>query len=106
MVVNEKAAMAFYNMMPESQHPLLIDSLVYQSAASQYAEAHFVAADVTVPKTYVVCSEDGAIPAAGQRAWAEMTGCRVVEIKSDHSPFLRDENTREVLDIIYEVAAS
>jgi hypothetical protein len=106
MEVNEKAGMAFYNMLPESQHPLLLDGLAYQSVASQYAKVHFVATDVTVPKTYVVCTEDGAFPVAAQRSRAEKAGCKVIEIESDHSPFLRDVTAQKMVDIVREACGA
>jgi hypothetical protein len=84
----------------------LVNNLVTQSQASQHTPTHFVARHVTVPKTYIVCVEDGAIPAAAQRAWAQETSCKTVEIESDHSPFLRHATNTMVLDVIMDVARS
>jgi hypothetical protein len=78
---------------------------VHQSRASKNAPVHFVAADVTVPKTYIVCTEDRAAPPEGQRAWAQMTNCDIVEIMSDHSPFLQDDKAQEVIDVVFRVAS-
>lgn len=103
--LNEKAASAFYNTLPESAGLIMADGLMYQSKASQWAKAHFVAADVTVPKTFIICSDDQAIPSEFQRHMAQATGCDIVEIKSDHSPFLEDDRNQQVVDIICRVAS-
>jgi pimeloyl-ACP methyl ester carboxylesterase len=51
----------------------------------------------TVPSTYVVCAQDGAIPAEAQRAAAARAG-RTVEIPTGHHPFLsRPDLFAEVL---------
>ncbi len=93
-----------YNMLPEAEQWRAVEGIVYQSRASLSARAHFAACDVTVPKTYVVCARDIAAAPQFQRAWAEASGCRVVEIESDHSPFMEDGRARQVLDIIIDVA--
>ena len=41
----------------------------------------------SIPSTYVVCSEDGALPPAAQREMATRAEA-VVELPTDHSPFL------------------
>ncbi|KAK6085502.1 hypothetical protein SCUP515_00609 [Seiridium cupressi] len=101
--VNENAADSFYNDLPDIQRKRLLEDLVYQSKASTDARAHFVAADVTAQKTYIVCTEDRAAPPAAQRAWAQMSNCSIVEIKSDHSPFLQDDKNRQVVDVILKI---
>ncbi|ETS82753.1 hypothetical protein PFICI_04629 [Pestalotiopsis fici W106-1] len=104
--LNEKAANTFYNcLQPEEARQSLVDGLVYQSKASQHAGAHFVATDVTVPKTYIVCSEDQAIPREAQIHMAQATGCEIVEITSDHSPFLQDDKNQEIVDVVFRVAS-
>ncbi|KAF7523024.1 hypothetical protein G7054_g11917 [Neopestalotiopsis clavispora] len=104
--LTEKAANTFYNtLQPEEMRQILVDGLAYQSKASQYAEAHFAATDVTIPKTYVVCSEDQAIPREVQMHLASATGCEIIEITSDHSPFMRDDKNQEVVDIVCRVAS-
>ncbi|KAI0132589.1 Alpha/Beta hydrolase protein [Xylariales sp. AK1849] len=103
--VNKRAAMSCYGMLPETERVAALDGLVYQSKASQHAPAHFVAADVKCPKFYIACKEDGAIPFAAQMAWSQFTGCNVIEIDSDHSPFLREATNKQVLDIIIDIAA-
>lgn len=99
------AADVFYNDLPEAERKIHLAGLVYQSKASKEAQAHFVAADVTISKTYIVCTKDRAAPVDGQRAWAEITGCNIREIETDHSPFLTDSGNKQVLDVIVDIAS-
>lgn len=69
-------------------------------------EVHFVAADVKVPKYYVKCNKDKAIPADIQQEMAQDSDCRIIEIESDHSPFLHLDTTQDVAAIIAAVAES
>ncbi|KAI1769480.1 alpha/beta-hydrolase [Hypoxylon sp. FL1150] len=94
---------AFLPIHPDDKIALS-KTLVHQSKASLEASVQFTAADVTASKTYIVCLEDQGLPAALQESFAEMTGCRVVKIKSGHFPFLEsEEKAKEVIDIIVEV---
>jgi pimeloyl-ACP methyl ester carboxylesterase len=61
--------------------------------------------DRPLKRSYVVCSEDFAIPTALQRRMASETpGVDVREIHSDHSPFL--SHTKEFAELILDVVAS
>lgn len=100
----KKGVVPLYNMLPEEEQWRAAEGIVYQSRASLNVPVHFAAGDVTVPKTYIVCAQDMAAPPQFQRAWAEASGCRAVEIESDHSPFLDDGRARQVVDIIVDVA--
>ncbi|KAI0888958.1 alpha/beta-hydrolase [Annulohypoxylon maeteangense] len=91
--------------IPEEDRIGLSKSLVHQSKASLEAPVQYTAVDVTVPKTYIVCSEDPSLPAALQETMAETAGCKIVKIAAGHFPFLESvEKAKEVVDIIVEVA--
>ncbi|KAI1776881.1 alpha/beta-hydrolase [Hypoxylon cercidicola] len=91
--------------IPKEDQIALSKTLVHQSKASIEAPVQFTAADVTASKTYIVCLEDQSLPAALQESFAQMTGCRVIKIKSGHFPFLEsEEKAKEVIDIIVDVA--
>lgn len=91
--------------IPPDDKIALSKTLVHQSKASLEAPVQFTAADVTASKTYIVCLEDQGLPAALQENFAQMTGCRVIKIKSGHFPFLEsEEKAKEVIDIIVDVA--
>lgn len=100
----KKGVVPLYNMLPEEEQWRAAEGIVYQSRASLSAPVHFVAADVTVPKTYIVCTQDMAAAPQFQKAWAEASGCRAVEIESDHSPFMDAGRAKQVIDIIVDVA--
>lgn len=77
--------------------------LVHQSKASKNAPAHFVTGDVTVSKTYVVCTKDNIFPVEAQKALAQASDCKIVEIESDHSPFCSEGPRRQLLQVISSV---
>ncbi len=56
-----------------------------------------------IPSTYVVCAEDRAIPAAGQRAHAAKA-TRIVELACGHHPFLSQPET--LAQIIADAAST
>ncbi|KAI1461348.1 alpha/beta-hydrolase [Annulohypoxylon moriforme] len=91
--------------IPEEDRLGLAKSLVHQSKASLEVPVHYTAVDVTVPKTYIVCSEDPSLPASLQESMAQAAGCKIVKIEAGHFPFLESaERTKEVIDVIVEVA--
>ena len=51
----------------------------------------------SIPSTYVVCTNDGAVPVGAQRRMASRAD-EVVEIASDHSPFIGHPN--ELVDVL------
>ena len=62
-----------------------------------------IADDRPINRSYVVCSDDLAIPAPLQRLMAaETPGVKVVEIDSDHSPFI--SHTPEIVALLDELA--
>ena len=93
-------------MLPEAEQWRAKDWLAHQSRASLNEPVHFAAGDVaaSVLKTYIVCTQDMAAPPEVQRVWAQASRCRVVEIESDHSPFMDDARAALVLDVIVDVA--
>ncbi|KAI1210895.1 alpha/beta-hydrolase [Annulohypoxylon truncatum] len=91
--------------VPEEEQQGLAKSLVHQSKASLEAPVQYTAVDVTVPKTYIVCSEDPSLPATLQESMAQAAGCKVVKIEAGHFPFLESaEKAKEVVDVIVEIA--
>ncbi|KAI0899725.1 alpha/beta-hydrolase [Annulohypoxylon nitens] len=91
--------------IPEDVQLGLSKSLVHQSKASLEAPVQFTAVDVTVPKTYIICSEDPSLPPTLQETMAQAAGCKIVKIEAGHFPFLESaEKAKEVVDVIVEVA--
>ncbi|KAI1142330.1 alpha/beta-hydrolase [Hypoxylon sp. FL0543] len=91
--------------IPKDDQAALAKSLAHQSLASIEAPVQFTAVDVTVPKTYIICTEDASLPAALQESMAQAAACKVVKIEAGHFPFLEStEKATEVVDIIVDVA--
>ncbi|KAI1409645.1 alpha/beta-hydrolase [Hypoxylon sp. FL1857] len=91
--------------VPKDEQTALSKSLVHQSKASLEAPVQFTAVDVTVPKTYIVCTEDPSLPPSLQESMAQAASAKVVKIEAGHFPFLESaEKATEVVDIIVDVA--
>ncbi|KAK7972382.1 hypothetical protein PG988_006516 [Apiospora saccharicola] len=96
------AADLFYDSELSRQD--LFHQLVHQSRASIMKDVHFVTSDVKAPIYYIKCTKDKAIPADFQQEMALNSGCRIMEIESDHSPFLHSDATLEVVKHIRAIA--
>lgn len=79
-----------------------MEKSVYQSRASLETEASFVAADVRVPKTYVACEDDHAIPLEAQLGMAAAIGdnTTVVRVRSGHMVYYNEVALKEIADTI------
>jgi len=84
------ARAAFYNRCTEQQADAAIARLCPQPLAPLATPVEITAARAgSVPRHYVACTDDKAIPIALQRRMIAQSPCEsVVEIDSDHSPFL------------------
>jgi len=82
----DRAGAAFYHDCPPEIAAAAIDRLRPQSIASLAGEVD-AAAWRTKPATYVVCTDDRALPVALQRSNAERIG-ESVDWPTSHSPFL------------------
>ncbi|KAK8090870.1 hypothetical protein PG994_000375 [Apiospora phragmitis] len=102
-LVTESAGDQFYNLLPKDKRDEMGRWLVHQSKASKNAPVQFVAGDVTVPKTYVACTKDNIFPFQAQKALAQASGCKIVEIESDHSPFWSEGPRTQLLQVISSV---
>jgi len=105
LYLNDGAKDAFYNDLPSDEADKALVHCVHHSTASFETAADFVATDITVPKTYVVCDNDHAIPVEGQKAMAGAMGegVQIKTIHSGHVPFLSEETMCKVIDIVEKV---
>jgi pimeloyl-ACP methyl ester carboxylesterase len=76
----------FFHDLPESVAASSVADLRPQSYRS-FQDQQSAAAWQTIPSTYLVATEDHAIPVGAQRAMAARCG-RKFELASSHSPFL------------------
>jgi poly(3-hydroxyalkanoate) synthetase len=81
---------------------------VYQSAASLETPASFVAADVSVPRTYVACEIDHAMPIDAQLSMAKALGDNVTvfKVQSGHSVYMNEAALPKVIEAIEKAASS
>jgi pimeloyl-ACP methyl ester carboxylesterase len=79
----------FYNRTPETFVQVARQNMVAEPAAAFVTPVRLSKERFgTVPRTYIECSEDRAIPLTTQRAMQEaMPGAHVERLESDHSPF-------------------
>ena len=86
VVEGDGVAGAFYGDCDPAAQRWALERLGHQPTAS-LTQAPRELAWSSKPATYVVCTEDRALPAWHQRQMAENAG-RVVELAASHSPFL------------------
>ncbi|KAJ4256837.1 hypothetical protein NW762_008933 [Fusarium torreyae] len=102
--LNDKAKDAFYNDVDSGKADKAIEKCVNQSTASLETSSDFVASDITVPTTYVVCEIDHCIPLQGQLGMAGAIGANVEKIQAGHCAFLNDEALPQLVSIIEKAA--
>ncbi|KAF5536618.1 hypothetical protein FMEXI_10217 [Fusarium mexicanum] len=104
--LNDKAENAFYNDCTREVAKKAISECVNHSTVSFETPADFVATDITVPKTYVVCEIDNTVPVQGQLAMVGAMGdaVNVEKIEAGHCPFLNDKTLPKVVEIIEKAA--
>ncbi|KAK8085734.1 hypothetical protein PG997_007005 [Apiospora hydei] len=103
-LVNEKAKDALFNDFPdEAERDAWLAKLVPMSQDAMETPVDFVVADITIPKTYVICELDRALPVALQEKLVEsMPGFRTERIRAGHSPFVG--KAKECADLIAKIA--
>ncbi|KAJ4024640.1 hypothetical protein NW752_003205 [Fusarium irregulare] len=105
LYLNDGAKDTFYNDLPSDDADKALAQCAHQSTASLETGADFVATDITVPKTYVICDIDHCIPVEGQQAMAGAMGegVQIETIHAGHVPFLSEEAMGKVVDIVEKV---
>ena len=58
--------------------------------------------DINIPKTYIICEKDNAIPAPAQEMLS--TGMKVERVNAGHFPFLMEQD--RVVEIIKQAAGA
>ncbi|KAJ4142078.1 hypothetical protein NW754_014869 [Fusarium falciforme] len=100
--LNENAKNAFYHDIESKLADQMLANCVYQSTASFETPSEFVAPDIAVPKTYVACENDRAIPIEGQLAMAGAMGdtVKIERLAAGHSPYLDPGFLSRLVEII------
>ncbi|KAK6855037.1 hypothetical protein PG995_008569 [Apiospora arundinis] len=103
IAVNEKAKEALFNGFPEAEQEAYLAKLVPHSQDALETPVDFVVTDITIPKTYIVCELDQALPASLQEKLVEtVPGFQAERIRTGHSPFL--SNPKECAELIAKIA--
>lgn len=97
---------ALFNDWDSETADSLLAGCVYQSTASLETPTSFAASEIAVPKTYVACENDHALPFDAQLAMIDAlgNGTRVVRVRSGHSVYGNTEVLPEVLEAIERAA--
>ncbi|KAI1344165.1 Alpha/beta hydrolase fold-1 [Xylariaceae sp. FL0016] len=102
--VNERAKYAFYNDVPDDgKVQRYFEELVPHSQDAMEAPVNYVAADLTIPKGYIICELDQALPRETQeRLIVNVPGFEVERMHVGHSPFVNDpeECAKRIVKII------
>ncbi|WP_323770629.1 alpha/beta fold hydrolase [Antarctobacter sp.] len=78
----------FYHDCPPEAVAFALDHICPQSAAASATPVEITENSRALPRSYIVCAEDRAIPPAFQRVMASrFDPARVTELPSSHSPF-------------------
>ncbi|KAI1372670.1 alpha/beta-hydrolase [Hypoxylon crocopeplum] len=80
--------------------------LVWQSEATCDLDGIYAASEVRAAKTYVVCKNDKIVKPENQYQRAKAAGATIVELECGHSPFLLEEETKVLIDVITKAAAT
>ncbi|KAI1845392.1 hypothetical protein JX265_005253 [Neoarthrinium moseri] len=87
--LQEFAKDKFYNDLPDNEAQKQFESLLPHSQDAFETPVNFIPADVTIPKTYIICENDQALPVEVQRELVSQTpGLRAETLDTGHSPFL------------------
>ncbi|KAI1018650.1 hypothetical protein LB503_005532 [Fusarium chuoi] len=106
ITVNENGKNALFNDYDSQTASRLLAGCVYQSTSSLETPSTFAAVDVAVPKTYVVCELDQAVPVEAQlgMAGALGEGTNIVRVQSGHSVYGNHKVLPDLLNVIEQAA--
>ncbi|KUJ13786.1 alpha/beta-hydrolase [Mollisia scopiformis] len=89
LVLNDGAREALYNGVPEAEVDEIMSTLVPISSATTGVTVDFCANDLKIPKTYIFCELDQALPPAAQETLIAGTpNMTVVRVQTCHFPWL------------------
>ncbi|OTB00400.1 hypothetical protein M426DRAFT_15537 [Hypoxylon sp. CI-4A] len=99
--VHEAARDAFYNDFSAEKAQEYLDALVPQSYEATVQPIDFAVPDVAIPKTYIVCEADNALPPAWQHHAADILGMEKHSVSGGHSAFASVPG--EVVDVLIKI---
>jgi len=98
-IAGSGALEAFYNDLPKDEAEAHFKKLAKQSLVAFETPVNFVAADLKVPSTYMICEKDALLVPAFQEALSgAVPGMKTERCPAGHSPFFsQPDRTVEVL---------
>ncbi|KAM0430872.1 hypothetical protein ACHAPT_005504 [Fusarium lateritium] len=103
--INEKGFQMLYNDTTEEEARKVYANLLPHSQDAFETGIDFIATDITIPKTYLICENDLVFPLALQEQLVKSTpGMKEARIAAGHSPFLG--KSPETCKILVEIAES
>lgn len=107
MTLPKGAEKGLYSDLPDEEAKKYYELLEPHSQDAFETPVDYIAADVTVPMTYIVTEQDAVFPPAGQRAIlaaAAVPGIQVESIEASHSPFA--SRPEELADLIVRISGA
>lgn len=84
--------------MPEAEQQKYFEGVKLHSQDSFETPVTYSAADITIPKSYLVCTQDLCVPGPLQEQLAQSLGFQYEKIDAGHFPFL--SQPEKCLDLI------
>lgn len=97
--LHDVAKPVLFGDMPEAEQDKYWQGVVLQSQDAFELPVTYSAAEITIPKSYLVCTQDQCVPGPLQEHLAQSLGFKFEKIDAGHFPFLsQPEKTLEILD--------
>ncbi|KAB5585530.1 hypothetical protein GE09DRAFT_1210139 [Coniochaeta sp. 2T2.1] len=106
LLVNENTTEVFYHEIDPGTTNEAASLLCSASIMPLKVPVEFTMQKVTVPKTYVVCTQDSAISPNVQRFVAGEGGCKVAVVDNGHSPSSKEATREVIVRVVVEAHAS
>ncbi|KAK0105332.1 hypothetical protein ONS95_004288 [Cadophora gregata] len=88
-ICNSLAKNIFYHELPPAQADHYYSLLKPSAITTFFSPVHYVASDLKIPKAYIICVKDLAVPVAHQEATVDKVGgFKKIRFDGGHSPFL------------------
>ncbi|KAG4443506.1 hypothetical protein IFR05_000979 [Cadophora sp. M221] len=103
-VCNNLAKEVFYDDLPASEADHYFSLLRPHAISTFFTPVNFVVSNLKIPKAYVICQNDKAVPAAYQEMMVDTVGgFKKIRFEGGHSPFLSQPDW--TVDVIDEFAS-
>ena len=94
---------AFYNDLPDEEAQALYEKLNHHALSAFETPVDYVASDLTVPSTYLICENDAVLPVQFQDMLvSNIPGMKSERCTAGHSPFLSQPD--RTVEVIVKVA--